>query len=87
MKKVFFIIIFLLTCRSAQIQDVSPPEDYKPAIERAEKFLESGGSGDYKDSFIETVEVNSAKSDIAVGAKAVRLVVSSGSSRMVVTQE
>lgn len=56
MKKVFFIIIFLLTCRSAQIQDVSPPEDYKPAIERAEKFLESGGSGDYKDSFIETVE-------------------------------
>lgn len=31
--------------------------------------------------------VNSAKSDIAVGAKAVRLVVSSGSARMVVTQE
>lgn len=56
MRKVFFIIIFLLTCRSAQITDVSPPEDYKPAIERAEKFLESGGSGDYKDSFLETVQ-------------------------------
>ena len=55
MKKIFIIIIFLLTCRSAQIQD-SPPEDYKPAIERAEKFLETGGSGDYKDSFLETVQ-------------------------------
>lgn len=56
MKKIFFLIIFLLTCKSAQVTDVSPPEDFAPAIEKAEKFLQTGGSGDYKDSFLEMIQ-------------------------------